>query len=73
MEVEGTTDTDITCTLLNDGEVSSNKGINVPGVQLSLPFISSKDRSDIRFAVENGCEFIAASFNAVGKRYHSDT
>ena len=62
MEVEGTTDTDITCTLLNDGEVSSNKGINVPGVQLSLPFISSKDRSDIRFAVENGCEFIAASF-----------
>ena len=62
MQVENTTSTEIHCTVLNSGVVSSNKGINVPGVSLSMPFLSSKDRSDIRFAVENDFEFIAASF-----------
>ena len=60
--VESTTDTDISCTVVNGGELSSKKGVNVPGVKLSMPFISSRDRADIRFAVENDFDFIAASF-----------
>lgn len=62
MEVTSVTDSEITCTVINGGEISSNKGVNVPGVELSIPYISSTDRSDIRFAVENDFDFIAASF-----------
>lgn len=62
LKVEKTTATDIVCTIVNGGMVSSNKGINVPGVDLSLPFMSDRDRDDIRFACEVDAEFIAASF-----------
>lgn len=62
MEVIRRTDTDITCSVINGGEISSNKSINVPGVNLSIPFISSQDRADFRFAVENDFDYIAASF-----------
>ena len=62
MVVENTTDTDVICTVINGGTVSSHKGINVPGVTLSMPFISEKDQADIAFAVEQGFDFIAASF-----------
>ncbi len=60
--VESVSDTDITCRVVNGGEISSNKGVNVPGVELSMPFVSGRDRADIRFAVENDFDFIAASF-----------
>lgn len=53
---------DIVCIVENDGVVSSRKGVNIPGVKLSLPYISEQDRSDIIFAVENEYDFIAASF-----------
>lgn len=53
---------DIICTVLNGGTVASHKGINVPGVQLSLPFISDADKADIAFGVEQDLDFIAASF-----------
>lgn len=56
------TDTTIVCTVVNGGFVSSHKSINVPGVHLSLPFVSEKDKSDLEFAVEQGFDFIAASF-----------
>ncbi|MBQ6175116.1 MAG: pyruvate kinase [Clostridia bacterium] len=62
MTVEHITETEITCKVLNGGPVSNHKGINVPNVHLSMPFISPKDREDILFAVENGFDFIAASF-----------
>ena len=62
MVVVSTTRTEIACTVINGGTISSSKGINVPGVQLSLPFISSRDRADLRFAVENDFDFVAASF-----------
>lgn len=55
-------DTDIVCRVMNDGQVSNNKGVNVPGVSLSMPYVSEKDRSDIIFGIENGFDFIAASF-----------
>lgn len=62
LRVEGTTDTTITCTVLNGGVVSANKGINVPDVSLSMPFMSKRDRADIAFACEVEADFIAASF-----------
>ena len=62
MTVEHVTDTEITCKVLNGGAVSNHKGVNVPDVHLSMPFISPKDREDILFAIENGFDFIAASF-----------
>ncbi len=53
---------DIKCTVINGGKVSDNKGINVPGVKLSIPFLSEKDIKDIEFGVNEGFDFVAASF-----------
>lgn len=53
---------DIVCRVKNGGMVSNKKGVNVPNVELSMPYISEKDYSDIVFAVENDYDFIAASF-----------
>lgn len=53
---------DIVCRVINGGMVSNKKGVNVPNVKLSMPYISEKDYSDILFAVENDYDFIAASF-----------
>lgn len=52
----------IICEVANDGVISDRKGVNVPGVELSMPYISEKDRSDILFAAKTGFDFIAASF-----------
>ena len=60
LRVERCTATEIYCTVINGGMVSSNKGINVPGVKLSLPFLNEKDKSDIKFAVEQDFDFIAS-------------
>lgn len=54
--------TDIICRVKNSGTISNKKGVNVPGVHLSMPFISEKDREDILFAIEHKFDFIAASF-----------
>ena len=53
---------DIVCRVLNDGVISDRKGVNVPNVDLTMPFISEKDYGDICFAVDNDYDFIAASF-----------
>lgn len=53
---------DIVCTVLNGGMVSNKKGVNVPNVDLSMPYISEKDYSDIVFGIEHDYDFIAASF-----------
>ena len=53
---------EIRCTILNGGTLSDRKGINVPGVKLSIPFLSEKDREDIAFGIREGFDFIAASF-----------
>jgi len=67
MEVKEIKDTDIVCEVLNDGELSNQKSINIPSVKLSMPYISEKDRSDILFAIENDFDFIAASFTRSAK------
>ena len=62
LRVHSVTDTEIHCTVINGGPVSNHKGVNVPGAELSMPFISEQDRSDIEFGCKMGYEYIAASF-----------
>lgn len=62
LRVDSVSGQDIRCTVMNGGQISSHKSINVPGIHLSLPFISQKDREDIAFAVQEDFDFIAASF-----------
>ena len=50
------------CRVLNDGFIYENTSINIPSIRLNMPFISSKDRSDIKFAHDNEVDFIAVSF-----------
>ncbi|MGG1514526.1 pyruvate kinase [Paenibacillus oryzisoli] len=54
--------TDIECRIVNGGTIKSKKGVNVPGVKISLPGITEKDANDIVFGIEQGVDFIAASF-----------
>ena len=56
------TNTEIVCTVNNDGIAADNKGVNVPGAHLAMPFVSPKDDADIRFGIRHGVDFIAASF-----------
>ena len=62
LQIQTVNDTDIVCTVLNSGKIKTKKGVNVPGVHLSMPYLSQRDRDDIIFAVQQGFDFIAASF-----------
>ena len=62
LRITNVTDTDITCEVLNSGKIKTKKGVNVPGVHLSMPYLSQRDRDDIIFGVQQGFDFIAASF-----------
>ena len=53
---------DIVCDIMNSGIVKDGKSVNVPGVHLSMPYMSKKDREDIVFGIKNKFDFIAASF-----------
>lgn len=59
MRIEGT---EIICRVINGGQVSNRKGVNVPDVELSMPYISEQDYEDILFGIEQDYDFIAASF-----------
>ena len=62
MEVKDTTKDSIICTVLNGGEVSNHKSLNVPDVSIPMDFISETDRSDLLFGIDEGIDFVAASF-----------
>ncbi len=62
MVAEKVTDDSIVCRVKNGGRVSDKKGVNVPNVELSMPYLSERDMEDIRFGVEQDVDFIAASF-----------
>jgi len=62
MTVEEKTDTDIVCLVANGGPVKDHKGVNVPGVHLTMPYMSPQDREDLLFGIEQDFDFVAASF-----------
>ena len=62
LQIQTVNDTDIVCTVLNSGKIKNKKGVNVPGVHLSMPYMSQRDRDDIIFGAQQGFDFIAASF-----------
>ena len=53
---------EVLCDVLNTGELKNKKGVNLPGVKVSLPGITDKDADDINFGISEGVDFIAASF-----------
>jgi pyruvate kinase len=62
LRVASVTDTDVETEVLVGGQVSNNKGINLPGVAVSVPALSDKDAEDLRFALKLGVDYIALSF-----------
>lgn len=62
LTVEAVSKAEIQCRVNNGGVISDRKGINVPDANLSMPFISRKDREDILFGIQENVDFIAASF-----------
>lgn len=62
MEVVKIEGTDIVCNVKNDGVISNHKGVNVPDVHISMPYMSEQDKSDILFGIKEDVDYIAASF-----------
>jgi pyruvate kinase len=62
MEVLSVKGTRILCQVKNGGVVSDKKGVNIPNVSLSMPYMSQKDMDDILFGIREDVDFIAASF-----------
>jgi pyruvate kinase len=53
---------EVICEVVNGGALGENKGINLPGVKLRVPALTPKDKSDLRFALAHGADYIAVSF-----------
>ncbi len=62
LKVDGTTDTDVKCTVVIGGPLGSNKGINLPLRSINAPILSDKDKADLDFGLAQGVDFIALSF-----------
>ena len=62
LHVESKSDTDIITRVVSGGQISDRKGVNVPGVRFSMPYISEKDKDDVLFGIRSGFDYIAASF-----------
>ncbi|HOV09848.1 MAG TPA: pyruvate kinase [Spirochaetota bacterium] len=56
------TSIDIVCEVVNGGELSNRKGVNVPGVTVRLPFLSDNDKKDLIFGIKNDFDYVALSF-----------
>lgn len=62
LKVESVDGTEISCTVVYGGVLKNNKGINLPGVNVSAPSLTDKDREDAQFALALGVDFLALSF-----------
>ena len=62
LEVVSIEGEDAHCQVVNGGTISNRKGVNLPGVKISMPYLSDKDRADILFGIQEDVDFIAASF-----------
>lgn len=56
------TETDVLCEVLNDGMLRQKQGINLPGVDISAPTVTEKDRADLKFGLAQGVDYVAISF-----------
>jgi len=62
LRVLSTTDTDVVCQVVHGGVLKEHKGINLPGIAVSAPALTEKDRDDLRFGVAHGVDYVALSF-----------
>lgn len=62
LEVVSVNEKEIACKVISGGELGERKGVNVPGVSIKLPALTDKDIEDIKFGIQEGFDFIAASF-----------
>lgn len=62
LAVKECTDTDVICTVVRGGVLTDRKGVNIPSVHIDMPYLSEQDKSDLLFGIENGVDFVAASF-----------
>jgi len=62
LKVKGVSGDNVECTVVNGGPLSSHKGINLPGVKVSIPSLTEKDRNDLKFGIEKGVDYVALSF-----------
>ncbi|MDR2931295.1 MAG: pyruvate kinase [Propionibacteriaceae bacterium] len=62
LKAKTVSDTDVECEVVTGGQVSDHKGINLPGVAVSVPALSDKDEQDLRWGLEQGIDMVALSF-----------
>ncbi|MCM1115533.1 MAG: pyruvate kinase [Clostridium sp.] len=62
MTVDSVIGAEINCTVVDGGKLTNHKGVNVPGVELNMPYLSSRDMADLQFGANHDFDFIAASF-----------
>jgi pyruvate kinase len=62
LRVGDTNGPDVHCLVVNGGLLKEHKGINLPGVAVSAPALTEKDRADLRFGIEHGVDYVALSF-----------
>lgn len=62
LEVVSKEEDGVTCKIINGGVLGNHKSLSVPGIKLNIPYLSDTDREDIKFACENGGEYLAISF-----------
>ena len=62
LTVESIEDDGVTCRIMNSGVIKSRRGVCLPGIKLDVPYISEKDKEDIKYACDNNGEYLAISF-----------
>ena len=62
LQVIGVHDDTVQCRVINGGQLGEHKGINLPGVAVSAPSLTEKDKRDVNFGIQNGVDFFALSF-----------
>lgn len=62
LRVTGKSRKQVECEIISGGEITSQKGVNLPGVNVNLPALTERDVDDILFGIKQGMDIIAASF-----------
>ena len=58
-EIDGA---EIKCKIVHGGKISNHKGVNIPDVEINMPYLSQKDKDDLKFGIEEDVDYVAASF-----------